>query len=332
MMGKTFHNYRRWVLTSLLILIGGAINQEKFALDEPAVLPPMRMVAVTFDDLPAASTRNDLQTYRTIVVQLIAKISHNKVPAIGFVNEAKLVENGSPSKGRIALLRRWVDADLELGNHTYSHPDLNSTALAHFQDEVIRGETVTARLMAAKGKKLRYFRHPYLHTGMTLEIQRQFEAFLAQRGYRIAPVTIDNSDWIFARAYENAANREDKAMMRRVAGAFIPYMDEKFAYFERQSKALLGYEIRQILLLHANRLNSDTLDELVQMMKRRGYTFTTLDEVLRDEAYASRDTYTGRGGISWIDRWAISQGEKGDFFRGEPLTPAFVQEEAGVRE
>jgi peptidoglycan/xylan/chitin deacetylase (PgdA/CDA1 family) len=332
MFGKAFHNYLRRVLVSLLILIGGAIRHEKFALDESAALPPVRMVAVTFDDLPAASTRSDLQTHRAIMVKLLAKISHNQVPAIGFVNEAKLVENGSPSKARIALLRRWVDAGLELGNHTYSHPDLNSTALADFQDEVIRGEAVIARLMAAKGKKLRYFRHPYLHTGMSLEIKRQFEAFLAQRGYLVAPVTIDNSDWIYARAYDNAADREDKAMMRRVASAFIPYMDEKFAYFEGQSKALLGYEVRQILLLHANRLNSDTLDELVQMMKRRGYTFASLDEVLRDEAYASRDTYTGRGGISWIDRWAISQGKKRDFFRGEPLTPAFVQEEAGVRE
>ena len=43
------------------------------------------------------------------------------------------------------------------------------------------------------------------------------------------------------------------------------------------------------------------------MFERRGYGFVTLDEALVDPAYASEDTYTGRAGMSWLQRWAITR-------------------------
>jgi hypothetical protein len=119
-------------------------------------------------------------------------------------------------------------------------------------------------------------------------------------------------------------------MMQRIASAYLPYMEEKFAYYEKQSKDLLGYEMRQVLLLHANALNADRFDELAKMIKRRGYRFIPLKQALEDKAYSSTDTYTGAGGISWLHRWALTQGRKREFFQGEPATPAFVMQQAGV--
>jgi len=225
----------------------------------------------------------------------------------------------------------WLGAGLELGNHTFSHPDLHTTPLDVFEQDVIRGEEVTRRLLKARGQTLRYFRHPFLHAGNSIETKRRFEEFLATRGYRIAPVTIDNSEWIFARAYENALLRGDRQMAKRVAEAYIPYMEWKFAYFEQQSLALFGYELKQVLLLHANALNADYFSALAQMIKKRGYSFITLDEALKDKAYTSPDSYAGPAGITWIHRWAITAGKADDFFKGEPSTPAFVMKEAGVR-
>ena len=199
-----------------------------------------------------------------------------------------------------------------------------------FKEDVIRGEEVSSRLLTAKGWRLRYFRHPFLHAGSNIETKRKFEEFLAERGYRIAPVTIDNSEWIFARAYEKALVRGDKQMAERVAEAYIPYMEKKFAYFEQQSMALFGYEMKQVLLLHANALNADYFDKLARMIKKRGYEFISLDEALTDKAYTSPDAYAGPGGITWIHRWAITAGKDDDFFRGEPRTPAFVMKEAGI--
>lgn len=317
------------LLMCLLLLAAAAMNVR--VQGGSTFEQPRREVAVTFDDLPVISvTRHDIALYREITSKLLAIITANRIPAIGFVNENKLYENGKLNDERVALLRRWLDAKLELGNHTFSHPDLHTTPLDAFQSDVIRGEAVTSKLLEAKGMRLRYFRHPFLHTGAELETKRSFEEFLTKRGYRVAPVTIDNSDWIFAAAYAKAAERGDKEMMRRVAAAYIPYMESTFDYYEKQSVALFGYEMKQVLLLHANALNADHFGELVEMMKRRGYKFVTLDEALTDKAYAAPDAYVGRSGITWLHRWALTAGKRGAFFVGEPLTPEFVMKEAGV--
>jgi hypothetical protein len=139
-------------------------------------------------------------------------------------------------------------------------------------------------------------------------------------------VTIDNQEWIFARAYDHAHVRADQSLKRRIATEYVAYMDSIFGYYEQQSRALLGYELPQILLLHANRLNAEAMDELVEAIKERGYAFITLDEALEDEAFRLPDEYAGRAGITWLHRWALTQGKRGEFFAGEPGVPQFVQE------
>ncbi|HYO63213.1 MAG TPA: polysaccharide deacetylase family protein [Pyrinomonadaceae bacterium] len=288
-----------------------------------------RAVAVTIDDLPVVA-QGDLRRHQEITRKLLASLRAHRVPAVGFVNEGKLVENGVRQPARVALLRAWVEAGLELGNHTFSHHDLHTTPLEQFQRDVIRGEEVTRALLKERGKQLRYFRHPFLHTGADLETKRRFEEFLAARGYRIAPVTHDNSEWIFARAYDNAWRRGDRQLMARIGRDYVDYMERRFEYFEQQSVQLFGYEMKKTLLIHANALNADYFDELARMMRRRGYQFITLDEALTDKAYRSPDAYAGPGGITWVHRWAITAGKTSDFFRGEPRTPAYIMKEAGV--
>lgn len=315
------------ILTIILLVASfstASVYAQKLAASEK------RTVAVTIDDLPVISLRNDLTSQAAITSKLLHAIKAHRVPAIGFVNENKLLTNGKLDEKRIAFLRMWLDAGLDLGNHTFSHPDLHRIPLDTFKEDVIRGEEVTRGLLKARGRELRYFRHPFLHSGNNIETKREFEKFLAERGYRIAPVTIDNSEWIFARAYERALIRGDKQMAKRVADAYISYMDKKFAYFEQQSTALFGYEMKQTLLIHANALNADYFGSLARMIKKRGYQFISLEEALTDKAYASPDAYAGPGGITWIHRWAITAGKDGDFFRGEPSTPAFVLKEAGL--
>jgi peptidoglycan/xylan/chitin deacetylase (PgdA/CDA1 family) len=289
-----------------------------------------REIAVTFDDLPAASTRRDIGTWKEINTNLLKTISSNRIPVIGFVNENKLLVDGQRDENRVELLRMWIKAGLELGNHTFSHRSLNNTPLEEFERDVIRGERTIQSLLAENGKKIRYFRHPFLQTGRSLEVKHQFESFLSARGYMIAPVTIDNSDWIFARAYDNARDTGDYQAMKNVGDAYVPYMERKIDYFEHQSVALFGREIKQVLLIHANSVNADHFGEMVRMLRRRGYRYITLDEALTDSAYGSADTFTGAGGISWIHRWAITRGVPKDFFRGEPATPDFVMKLAGV--
>jgi len=286
--------------------------------------PPDRRIALTYDDLPANLFRETDALMEEVTGGLLAGMTRNGIPAIGFVNESKLYVDGSLRPVRIEQLRRWIDAGFELGNHTFSHPDLHGTDLATYEDDVLRGERVTRGLLEDAGREPRWFRHPFLHTGRTLEIKAGLESFLAEHGYRVAPVTIDNQEWIYARAYDHALTRENRPLADRIARAYIAYMDSVVGYYEAQSRALVGREIAQVILLHANRLNAATTDELVGMLRDRGYRFVPIDEALEDPAYGLPDEFTGAGGITWIHRWALTRGERGDFFAGEPEADPFV--------
>ena len=288
-----------------------------------------RFIAVTIDDLPVVSTRGDLKTRREITEKLLAHITKAKVPAVGFVNENKLYKNDKPDEAQIDLLRSWLDADLELGNHTFSHRSLNNIELADYENDITRGEIVTKKLMRAKGKTLRFFRHPYLQTGLSLEVKDGLNKFLFDNGYTIAPVTIDNADWIFARAYDNAFDKNDKNLMKQIGAAYVPYLENKMDYWERQSVKLFNREIKQILLLHANFINSDYFDGIAQMLEKRNYKFITLEEALKDESYKLPDTFNKRAGISWLHRWALAKGRE-NVLPDEPKTPDFVMKAAGV--
>lgn len=289
-----------------------------------------RYVAVTIDDLPVVSTKNDLKHRQEITKKILAHVKKAKMPAIGFVNESKLYRDGKLAKGEVDLLRQWVNAGLELGNHSYSHKSLNAIDLDVYTKDILDGEPVTKDLLKSKGMTMRYFRHPYLQTGMSMEVKAGLDKFLAENNYTIAPVTFDNADWIFARAYDNAYDKGDKELMKRIGEAYVPYMEAKVDYWERQSVKILGRELKQTLLIHANLINSDYLDDLAAMFKKRGYEFITLEEALKDEAYRLPDTFVKRGGISWLHRWALDKG-KGMVLPDEPSPAQFVMDTAGVK-
>jgi peptidoglycan/xylan/chitin deacetylase (PgdA/CDA1 family) len=292
--------------------------------------PPAREVAITFDDLPIAGVLpRDIASSRALTDQLLRAIAAHHVPAIGFVNEGQLAgDGGNIDPDRVALLRRWLDAGLELGNHTYSHADFHTSSLADFEADVVKGDATTRRLLEERGRTLRFFRHPFLHTGRDPAARAAFERFLADRGSRIAPVTIDNDEYIFAGAYDRSMQRGDAATARRVAEAYVPYMEAKVAYFERNEHELFGRPIRHVLLVHANMLNAERFGDLAAMFERRGYRFITLDRALEDPAYASEDTYAGGGGITWLHRWALTRKMPKAFFAGEPEVPPFVADNA----
>ena len=291
-----------------------------------ALRPPARAMAVTIDDLPTVSVlgENIVQAERT-TRDLLAAIRRADVTATGFVNEGKLHRDGAVDPRRVALLQQWLDAGLGLGNHTFSHIDLHQTELKVFEQDVLEGERVTRRLLESKGEKPRYFRHPFLRTGRSLEVRDGLVSFLKAYGYEVAPVTIDNYDYIFAAAYDRAAAAKDAVTTGRITAAYLDYMESVVAYYEEQSTAILGREPAQTLLLHANALNAATFETLIARLRKRGYRFIALSAALKDPAYAMKDEYVGPGGITWLHRWALTQGMRGGIFAGEPEVPAWIR-------
>jgi hypothetical protein len=115
-------------------------------------------------------------------------------------------------------------------------------------------------------------------------------------------------DWLFSRAYADALTREDDAAASSLRAEYVAYMERMFEFYEGYSREVVGREIPQVLMLTASPLNAHCFDDLAAMMKRRGYSFVTLDQATRDDAYSLPDTYTGERGDSWIARWAVTKG------------------------
>ena len=287
---------------------------------------PVRRMAMTFDDLPYSSNVREswLANAKRGTTQTLGVLNKYRAPAVGFVVETNVqIEPGA--QDRVALLQQWLDAGMTLGNHTYSHPDFNRLTVEQFQEEILKGEIITRRLMAAQKKELRYFRHPMTHTGDTQEKKEAIEKFLAARGYRVTPHTIENSDFIFSAPYSRAVQRGDEAEAQRVRTAYIEYTLAATAFAEKIAPQIFGREIPQLLLLHANDINADCLEELLQRLSARGYQFITLDEAMADPAYQTKDTLVSAKGPTWLWRWMRSLGQNLSFAE-DPEVPAWVLE------
>lgn len=290
------------------VLVAGLLSATGTADTPPVPAAKQRACAVTFDDLPA--TRDGvLADIQEITARTLEHLRREKIPAIGFVNERKLERSGE-EEARRALLSAWLDAGHDLGNHTHGHVRFYDTPLAEYEADVLKGERVTRPLMSARGRTLKYFRHPMLNTGPDLPTKRAFERFLSEHGYVIAPVTMDNDEYLYAAAYDHARGRNDRELMERLERDYLRYMREVFAFCERLSVETLGREIPQVLLLHVNALNAARFPDLAAELRNRGYRFITLEEALRDPAYQLPDDYVGPYGPSWLKRWAVTRGAK----------------------
>ena len=284
-------------------------------------------MAVTIDDLPFVPRGSAayLAAAAAGTEAILAALKKHGVPAVGFVNEQKL-EAPTPQEqdARTALLARWVDAGHVLGNHTYSHRGANALSVEAYLAEVDRGEVVTKRLMQRRRPYTLFFRHPMTHTGDTAEKKAGIAAGLAARGYTIAPHTIENSDYLFDLVYAQA----DAATRPKLGEAYLAHTTAATDFAETKARELFGRDdVPQTLLLHTMAINSDHLDALLDRMVARGYRFITLEQAMKDPAYASPEAFVGRNGPTWLFRWSRTLAPQSDF-RADPDIPAWVWDAA----
>jgi peptidoglycan-N-acetylglucosamine deacetylase len=269
--------------------------------------PSRRQIAITFDDLPvaqsgtAACNEPDLSA---MTRKLLQQFDAPTTPLTAFVIGGNCSRLTTDQKK--AVLRLWMEGGAEIGNHTFSHFGLRSNNSEEYEQDILRADSELRSLLGLD--RLRYFRSPMLWTGPTPAAKERLELFLKSHRYEQSPVTIDNSDWIFANVYSRALRRGDSAITERAIEEYIPYMESVLEFFERRSVEVLGREFPQILLLHANTLNADAGARLLTMLRKRGYEFVSLETALRDPAYRLPNTYAGPVGFSWVHRWSITKG------------------------
>lgn len=300
-------------LLVLCMLAGPAVAQD-------------RAVSVTFDDLPYQASDAvlcDPAQAMALTEDFVAMLRPLDTRAAVFVNEGKVCE-ARRADLLPALLNVWLDAGLDMGNHTASHINIHRNTVEAYLADVDAGAPVSRAALAERGRTLRFFRHPYLFTGETPEKKAAIAAGLAERGYVVAPVTIDNNDWMFAAVYRDAEAAGDEALKTRIGEAYVAHMAAVLDHWEPYSAELTGgREPAQVLLLHAHTLNRDWYPRIHALYQARGYRFVPLDEALADPIYGHADDYVRANGVSWLHRWTFTEGRP---IRWEPDPPQWIVE------
>lgn len=268
-----------------------------------------KKICITVDDLPAVTYSSTMEgLHSEITSKLLKTFVRYSIPAIGFVVEGQLYKGGTLDSAKLELLEMWLENGCVLGNHTYSHYDYNNVNDTAYYNDILKGQILTKSLMQNHNKVLKFFRHPYLHSGVDSIKSKSLNDFLSKNNYIISPVTIDNDDYLFAKAYHTAFRNNDTLLMKEIGVEYVCYMEQKLHYFEKVSEDVFNRKITQTLLIHASQINADYLDELAKMYIKNGYTFTSQEEAFNDLAYTTQITFYSKRGLSWIFRWGLSNG------------------------
>jgi peptidoglycan/xylan/chitin deacetylase (PgdA/CDA1 family) len=268
-------------------------------------LAQQHTVAITFDDLPIAATdtpateRMSPSGVKSINRAILISLERHRVPSTGFVNEKRIQSIGD-KEGK-EILWEWVKSGHDLGNHGYSHSDFNQLTIEQMEEEIVSGERSLAEILRKSGRTPRYFRFPFNHTGDTAAKHDAVASFLENRGYKLAPCTMENEDYVFDRAYLQMLTKKDPVTAERLRSEYLAYTATEIDYYSGLNNQVFGYEPPHIMLLHVNRLNADMVDAVLSLFEKRRYKFVTLDEAEGDRAFTTSEFVTPDG---WM--WGIA--------------------------
>lgn len=236
-----------------------------------------REIAITLDDLPLVGSRMNTpanqQRATERFMRIIKALKDYNVPATGFVIA------GAIDKGQWEFLEEFKNAGFTIGNHTYSHGNLNAMNADKYIADLDRADKKLSPLFT----EVKYFRYPYLAEGRR-DTRQKVLRYLRENNYVIAPVTIDSKDFRFnEELYRIPFRQREQYIFTKMKPRYLSYIWKQTLKAESQAN---GRPTKQILLIHANLINSYLLEDILKMYKENGYKFISLAEALENPAPA----------------------------------------------
>lgn len=237
-------------------------------------------LAITMDDLPVHGTLPPGETRLTVAQKILAAFRAAGVPEVyGFVNGYQLERE----PGSEAALAAWTAAGYPLGNHTWSHQNLNRIGAGEFDTEVARDEETLRRF--GGGELRRWLRYPYLAEGNDPAKRDSARAVLARRGYRIAAVTMDYSDWQWNDAFVRCLAPGHEAELAALDTAYLANVRESADRSRTLAHALYGRDVPYVLLTHVGMMEARMMPRVLEVYRQAGFRFTSLEAAQRDSIY-----------------------------------------------
>jgi len=254
-------------------------------------------LAITMDDLPLNGLLPPGVTRVDITRDTLAVLKKRHMPPVyGFINAKKL--EGS-ADGADAL-RLWAAAE-PVGNHTYSHMDLEENTAEAFEREIEEDEPAL-ELLDPKNN-WHWLRYPYLHEGDTVEKRRTVRAYLKAHGYRIAQVTLDWEDYLWNTAYARCVAKNDAKSIEWLRSSYLSTASEFLDLGREQAKLVYGHEINYVLLMHLGAFSSTILPDALNLLKKKGFKLVTLEEAESDAAYEGDPDVGLHDAGTLLDQW-----------------------------
>jgi peptidoglycan/xylan/chitin deacetylase (PgdA/CDA1 family) len=200
-------------------------------------------------------------------------------PTYGFVNGLGVERQPAD----IAVLSLWQDAGNPLGNHTWSHMNLNQHTVEEFEAEVERNEPVLKQVM--DNGDWHWFRFPYLAEGETPQKRDAVHAFLLKRGYKIADVTMNFYDYSWNDPYARCAAKSDSKAIGVLENSYLSAAEENITFYRTLSQSLFHRDIPYVLLMHIGAFDAEMLPRLLDLYRSKGFEFVRLERAESDNFY-----------------------------------------------
>jgi peptidoglycan-N-acetylglucosamine deacetylase len=244
-------------------------------------LDPHSVVALTFDDLPAAGALPVGMTRTRIAANLAVELNANHLGGTyGFVNASKMQNNPDGQQA----LHAWLDAGMNIGSHTWSHISLSSNPADTFEHDILLNEPALAEYAGARD--WRWFRYPFLWEGDTLDKRRAVRGYLHEHGYRVAQVSLDFEDYAWNDAYCRCSAKQDATAIEWLKQSYLDTATEYIRLGREEQLIAFGREIPNVLLLHETAFTTLMLPDLLELLRKQGFRFGSLPEAEKDPTYA----------------------------------------------
>ena len=250
------------------------------SLFSPSAATAQPQIAFTFDDLPAHASLPPGETRVEVIAKILAAMHDAHMPPIyGFINGIAVEQH----PGDVAALKAWRDAGNPLGNHTWSHINLNQNSLLDFEANTTKNEALLNELM--QGADWHWFRFPYLAEGDTQEKKAGVRAFLLLRGYKVAGVTMSFGDYSWNDPYARCVAKGDKDAIAMLESSYLAAADDSIRHYRQLSQTLYGRDIPYVLLMHVGAFDARMLPRLLELYRSRDFAFVTLQQAESDDFY-----------------------------------------------
>jgi peptidoglycan-N-acetylglucosamine deacetylase len=262
-----------------------------------AAICAAQKLAITFDDLPLNGELPPGVTRAETARNVLAILKKRHVPPVyGFINAKKLEGNADGAES----LKLWAAAE-PVGNHTYSHMDLEKNTPEAFEADIEENEPALELLQAKDD--WHWLRYPYLHEGDTVEKRRAVRAYLKAHGYRIAQVTLDWEDYLWNFAYARCAAKNDQKSIAWLRSSYLSTASDFLDLGRKQAKLIYGHEINYVLLMHLGAFSSAILPDALDLLTKKGFKLVTLQEAESDPAYEEDPDAGLHDAGTLLDQW-----------------------------